>query len=168
MRGDKYSKLLVRILHPQESTMVHDRIQKEPKVMVSSQSTQEKSLVAIETDASGALICWWQGAHDMQQAKCLHVGADKEFQKTLDRSKRTHLAALPLRTMRSNASCSCRRPCKPETKARNRQSQFANQNEPREPLVQSQSHLSVHTWFAWWAVKFHGNNIIITVRSTRI
>ncbi len=58
MRGDKYSKLLVRILHPQESTMVHDRIQKEPKVMVSSQSTQEKSLVAIETDASGALICW--------------------------------------------------------------------------------------------------------------
>jgi hypothetical protein len=38
--------------------MVHDRIQKEPKVMVSSQSTQEKSLVAIETDASGALICW--------------------------------------------------------------------------------------------------------------
>jgi hypothetical protein len=25
--------------------------------MVSSQSTQEKSLVAIETDASGALIC---------------------------------------------------------------------------------------------------------------
>jgi hypothetical protein len=127
--------------------MVHDRSQKEPKVMVSSQSTQEKSLVAIETDASGALICWLMLVTRRARyaaSKMFTHGSGQEFQKTLDRSKRTHLAALPLRTMHSNASCSCR-PCKPETKARNRQASLQTKTSQENlSCSRNRTYLSIH------------------------
>jgi hypothetical protein len=84
------------------------------------ESDYTRGIIGIEADASGALICGLmlvpRHARCTRQQNVLHLGADESFRR-LSIDPREHIikqAALPLRTMRSNASCSCR-PCKPET-----------------------------------------------------